>query len=195
MKLENGNNREFLDSADERELKQLTEKFPWFQIGWLLYMKKTEKSGLSDYGEVSKKVAAIVPMQKMVSGFMKYNSPEVPQVFENSAEEIISLTDNGVSQLEDDTLIDRFLKKSSAGFRMKAEQASEKSSGFVSPEIHSLEESDEIITETLAKIYLTQNKHEKALDAYAKLSLKYPEKSIYFASQIEKIEKLKDNNS
>ena len=53
----------------------------------------------------------------------------------------------------------------------------------------SLSESDELITETLGNIYFQQKKYDKALDAFKKLSLKYPEKSVYFAARIEEIEK------
>tara|TARA_B100000965_G_scaffold399189_1_gene418604 strand:- start:1825 stop:2448 length:624 start_codon:yes stop_codon:yes gene_type:complete len=55
----------------------------------------------------------------------------------------------------------------------------------------SIEENNEIISETLAKVYTKQEHYEKAISIYKKLSLKYPQKSIYFADQINLINKIK----
>ncbi len=49
----------------------------------------------------------------------------------------------------------------------------------------------EIVTETLADIFLAQKKYDKAIELFEKLGLKYPEKNTYFASQIKKAKKLK----
>ena len=49
---------------------------------------------------------------------------------------------------------------------------------------------DELMTETLAKVFVKQKKYRKAIEAYNILGLKYPEKNGFFANQIKKIKKL-----
>tara|TARA_R110002049_G_scaffold6899_7_gene41997 strand:- start:1323 stop:2264 length:942 start_codon:yes stop_codon:yes gene_type:complete len=51
----------------------------------------------------------------------------------------------------------------------------------------SVKENDDLVTETLANIYAQQGNTEKAISAYEKLALKYPEKRIYFANLIHKL--------
>ena len=57
-----------------------------------------------------------------------------------------------------------------------------------------LAEKSELMTETLAKVYLEQKKYKKAIQAYKILSLKYPEKSGFFADQIRAVKKLQQKN-
>ncbi len=52
----------------------------------------------------------------------------------------------------------------------------------------SAEDQDEFVTETLARIYTDQMLYHKAIITYKKLMLKFPEKSRYFADQIEQLE-------
>ena len=65
---------------------------------------------------------------------------------------------------------------------------------FFSPTNTALESStlkNNLMTETLAKVYLEQGHYEKAISAYEILSLKYPQKSSLFANQIKAIKQIK----
>ena len=54
---------------------------------------------------------------------------------------------------------------------------------------------DGFMTETLARIYVEQKNYDKAIQSYKILSLKYPEKSGFFADQIKAVKQLQENNN
>ena len=79
-------------------------------------------------------------------------------------------------------LIDKFITENPSISRPKAE--------FYNPLTvaqNSIIDQENIVSETLAKIYEQQGYAEKAISIYEKLRLKYPEKSRYFAAQIERL--------
>jgi hypothetical protein len=56
-------------------------------------------------------------------------------------------------------------------------------------------QNDGLMTETLARIYLEQKNYDKAIQSYKILSLKYPEKSGFFADQIKAVKQLQEKNN
>ena len=106
-------------------------------------------------------------------------------------------------QLRGQALIDGFIEMSgseSVSLRMKplerdathATAADETTTEESIIDVTHLEEDedDSCFTETLAKIYVKQQRYSKALEIIKKLSLKYPKKNGYFADQIRFLEKL-----
>lgn len=86
--------------------------------------------------------------------------------------------------LSEDKLIEQFIKEEP---RIQV-----KKSGFYNPvnmAKKSVQDSDEFVTETLARIYAKQGNISKAIRAYQKLSLKFPEKTAYFAALIEELKR------
>ena len=58
---------------------------------------------------------------------------------------------------------------------------------------NSVADSEDLMTETLANIHIKQERYEKAIEIFERLSLKYPEKSVYFARRIKEMEDLINN--
>ena len=50
-------------------------------------------------------------------------------------------------------------------------------------------EQTDVLTETLARIYIKQHKYDQAINIFSKLKLKNPDKSAYFAAQISELRK------
>ena len=87
-------------------------------------------------------------------------------------------------KLKNLALIDKIIEKSPGQIKIKDDQK------FYSPEHNakeSLLENEHLVSETLAKIYALQGSVNKAVRAYEILSLKFPQKSAYFASLIQKL--------
>jgi hypothetical protein len=92
------------------------------------------------------------------------------------------------AELSKEQIIEKFIRENPSISRPKAE--------FYNPinvAQHSVVDQENIVSETLAKIYLKQGHIEKAIKVFEKLSLKYPEKSSYFAGLIEESKKITNN--
>jgi len=88
-------------------------------------------------------------------------------------------------------LIDDFLEKNPKIVPMK--KVDVPSSNTTSNFGKNSEEYSDLMTETLAQIYIEQKKYDKAIKAYKILILKYPEKNGLFANRIKEIENLKNS--
>jgi len=174
-------------AAENQNLSRYNdEKMPYSFMWWL---DKTRKEYAQTYQPYvyNSPVADSLPKQK--NNIDELQQQYVENIFNlNAIEELErSTAQRGVNfnaDKKEDQIIKRFIQaepqiKHPTDVKLNNENKAKKSS----------EDSDELITETLARIYTEQMLYPKAITAYKKLMLKFPEKSLYFAGQIEQLEK------
>ncbi|MBO5848347.1 MAG: hypothetical protein J6R17_03970 [Bacteroidales bacterium] len=158
--------------GNEENSQQLTDVFTVPEID----LNKSQE-------ELSKEMALLEEKRKSLDelkSLIEQRIIELEQEKEESKKEDKSLSKNEI--------IDKFIAENPQISRPKQE--------FYDPFVvaqASVVDKENIISETLATIYLNQGYVEKAISIYQKLSLKNPKKSVYFAELIEKA-KNKFNN-
>ncbi len=129
-------------------------------------------------------------LEKIIGSEVKSNIPPARKkgtkrtsAAEYSLEHLEELPVKKPKQLANAELIDKFIKEEP--------KIVPKPTFFdpVDSAKHSLMDNESVVSETLAEIYYKQGNLLKAIKIYKKLSLVNPQKSSYFAAQIEKIRK------
>jgi len=108
--------------------------------------------------------------------------PVVEETKQEETAEVNTPLPNKNQAFDIDGIISRFITESPSISRPKAE--------FFNPANMaklSVEEDEDLVTETLARINLKQGNYKKAIRMFEKLCLKFPEKMPYFVDLIQKI--------
>jgi len=199
-------------------LKELTEQFPAFETGWILYLKNLKNLKDSSFEQELINGAIRIHDRRKLYLFLNQKASEtvfvqseaIQPVAEDN-QDVLNLifpteyrleTSGNKGETSDEiarsiqnkpdkkqTLIEKFLEAQPKMPRVKDQESDSPMEGQKQKEA----ENDDFVTETLATIYAQQGYYRKAIQIFEKLSLKYPEKSTYFAAHIEKIKNLMNN--
>lgn len=183
-------------SRDDRQvLKALTSRFPYCSVAQILYacnlyiendLEYSSQLGIAAaYASSREKIRVLFDDVKssrqqdnmlQASGFTLQAS-ETVEIQETKKEK-------SIPQLTREEIIEKFIREEPTITPAKA--------AFYSPSdlaSSSNLDDEEIVSETLAELFIRQGNITKAVKIYERLSLLIPEKSVYFAALIEKLKR------
>ena len=131
--------------------------------------------------ETEEEEEIVEPEELSFSEWLEYSGAEKPK--SASTEKVELKKEKSQPARSNFELIDHFLSQQKDKPKKRAEFFNPQKAGA-----KSLEEDFTVVSETLASIYVQQEKYELARQSYEALSLKYPEKSVYFAARLKEID-------
>jgi hypothetical protein len=192
-------NPAMLDATTLSQLELLVVEHPWFQTGWILYLKNLEVLQHPAFQPVLNETALRVTDRKWLKNlienrYRKGKSREMPEDYQLDIADIPEGEPSPAPAEKSDKtrLIENFLEQGAVFKTTLPGEAVEKPVDLAA---RAVAINDDIVTEKFANLLLRQSKFNEAIDAFEKLSLKYPEKSIYFAARIEEVKKLMNVNN
>ncbi|MBC7568024.1 MAG: hypothetical protein H7223_13785 [Pedobacter sp.] len=166
------------------------DKLPYTFLWWLAKTRKEHQQIFQPYAS-PKQNKELPEVSQQPSAFVKPSELQqqyVEHIFHLqtpfNAEDLVSGPVNYKVKPGEDEIIENFIKNDPQIRTPRAEQINNDNKARKSAEDH-----NDMVTETLAKIYIEQMLYDKAIQTYEKLSLKFPEKSRYFADLIQSIQK------
>lgn len=154
--------------------------------------KTTVKAKPKHKAPVSKKVKK--PTAKVAKGKLKKVKP-LKKKLKNGDDLLLEIETskrmlriNNPKQREQLQIIDNFIKTQPSISNAREKAVLQAPAGDLAP-LKQGEFGDQIISETLVSILISQGKKEKAIEVLKKLIWKFPQKKAYFATQIEELKK------
>jgi hypothetical protein len=172
-----------LAEKEEDKIKEIPFKFTDNQLEKEILKVAIDKSIQQEVSEIS--VYDDKPVERN-EDINKDTEPEGFNFWLNPASIKLQSREEKLKKI--DALIEKFIKSEPKISPKKVE--------FYSPvnvAKQSVEFDEDLVSEPLASIFEKQGYFDKAIKAYEKLSLKYPEKRAYFATRIEKIHEIIKN--